>query len=74
MDPETSRREIHRARQTSRCASVPTMLNVCVCVCVCVGTDDAEIASLKDEVYDLTTTVLPRIQAEVADLKKAVAK
>jgi hypothetical protein len=41
---------------------------------VCVGTDDDEIASLKDEVYQLTSTVLPRIQAEVADLKKAVAK
>ena len=51
------------------------MLNVCmyVCVCVCVGTDDAEIASLKDEVYEIIATVLPRIQTEVADLKKVVA-
>ncbi len=46
---------------------------VCVCVFVCADTDDAEIASLKDEVYELIATVLPRIQTEVADLKKTVA-
>ena len=46
---------------------------VCMCVFVCADTDDAEIASLKDEVYELIATVLPRIQTEVADLKKVVA-
>jgi len=33
------------------------------------GKDDGEIASLKNEVYQLTSSVLPRIQSEVADLK-----
>ena len=37
------------------------------------GDDDAQIASLKNEVYQLTSSVLPRIQSEVADLKRQSA-
>eukprot|EP00277_Geminigera_cryophila_P008871 CAMPEP_0179406572 /NCGR_PEP_ID=MMETSP0799-20121207/971_1 /TAXON_ID=46947 /ORGANISM="Geminigera cryophila, Strain CCMP2564" /LENGTH=234 /DNA_ID=CAMNT_0021177655 /DNA_START=7 /DNA_END=711 /DNA_ORIENTATION=+ len=33
------------------------------------GKDDGEIASLRNEVYQLTSSVLPRIQSEVAGLK-----